>query len=41
MLNRRNLRIKAMQTLFAFQQVRASDQQIAGRAVGGDDQRIT
>jgi N utilization substance protein B len=29
MLNRRNLRIKAMQTLFAFQQVRASDQQIA------------
>ena len=29
MLNRRNLRIKAMQTLFAFQQIRASNQQIA------------
>ena len=29
MLNRRNLRIKAMQTLFAYQQVRISDQQIA------------
>ena len=29
MLNRRNLRIKAMQTLFALQQVRNSDQQLA------------
>ena len=29
MLNRRNLRIKAMQTLFAFQQIRASNQKIA------------
>ena len=29
MLNRRNLRIKAMQTLFAWQQLRNSDQQIA------------
>ncbi|GJM29203.1 MAG: N utilization substance protein B [Cyclobacteriaceae bacterium] len=29
MLNRRNLRIKAMQTLFALQQLRASDQQLA------------
>ncbi len=29
MLNRRNLRIKAMQTLYAFQQIRTSNQQIA------------
>ncbi len=29
MLNRRNLRIKAMQTLFAFQQIRASNKKIA------------
>jgi len=29
MLNRRNLRIKAMQTLFGFQQVRSSNRQIA------------
>jgi N utilization substance protein B len=40
MLNRRNLRIKAMQTLFAFQQLRASDQLIVEEQLKQDIQEL-